>query len=193
MGLLLAERQPKPGVEERRIGRGHKREVPRPAPVHPPLGDGGVQVADILGLVDGMARQLDPAVLPPYRLIARRADQVAGEPPVAHGRRPGRAGGMPEHVDLGPSGLGLLEGRREQLLRRPVAAMPIGEEDGGRCQVLLAERPDLERHSGSIPFHAGTRTVRAPGVPPRMTLRRRTSFVVDVSWMAPSGLARTST
>ena len=130
----------------------------------------------------------------PRRLVAGR--RRAGS------RRAGRRGRPPRPVVpsarqsasiSSPGGLGLLVRRREQRLGRAVAAVPIGEEDGGGRKVLLAEWPHLERHSGSMPFHAGTRTVRAPGVPPRMTLRRRTSFVVDVSWIAPSGLARTST
>ena len=166
--------------------------MPRPALVHPPLGDGGVEVTDILGLGDGMAGQLDPAVRAPDRLVAMRADQVAGHPSVAKPRRARGAAAPPQRLDLGPGGPGLLVGGREERLRRPVATVALGQELGGPGDVLLGEGPDLERHSGSMPFHAGTRTVRAPGVPPRITLRSRTSLVVDVSWIAPSGLARTS-
>jgi hypothetical protein len=63
-----------------------------------------------------------------------------------------------------------------------VPGTPIEASLGG-----LASYP-----SGSMPFQAGTCTVRCPRVPPRITSRSEVPLLVVVSWSSFSGLATTS-
>src|SRR5436190_4960952 len=193
VGLLLAEREPKPGIDEPLIGGGNEREVASPSGIEPGPRKSGVEVAHILRVGRGMAGVLDPGVRPPDRVVSRPAYEIANDAAVAHSDGAVRILGAPQLLDLAAGGVRRFIRRRQKRLGRTMAAVPLGEEHRRGGQVLLFERPNLDPHSGSIPFQAGTWTVRAPGVPPRLTLRRRTSFAAEVSWIAPSGFARTST
>ena len=154
--LLLPEREPKPGIHETCVGRRHHREVARAAGVEPALGDGGVEVADVLGVGGGVAGVLDPGVRTPHGVVARRPDKVRHDAAVAQRDDAIRTLGAPQLLDLGASGVRLLKGRRQKRLGHTVAAVPLGEEHRRGGQVLLSEGEDLERHSASMPFQAGT-------------------------------------
>ena len=87
-----------------------------------------VEVAHVLRLLDGVAGRLDPDVRAPHRVVARRADEVADEPPVA---QPGGArGGLaaPDALQLLARRGRLLVARREQRLGLAVARVAGREQ-----------------------------------------------------------------
>ncbi len=83
MRVLLAEAESKPGVHEARVVRRHECVLARSSFVDPASCCPGVEVAEVLGLLDRVPRELDPDVLAPDLDVARGADQVADDSPVA--------------------------------------------------------------------------------------------------------------
>ena len=87
MGVLLSEADARPGAEQAIVVRGSDRVVAHVPLVDPARGRGAVEVAEILRLLDGVAGELDPDVVAPDRVRARRAEQVADRAAVAEGNR----------------------------------------------------------------------------------------------------------
>ena len=83
--LLMPEPEPKPGVDERSIGRRHHRVVQREAVCDPALRGRRVEVAHELGIRDCVARRLHPHVRAPAR-VARSADDEPCDIPVDQAR-----------------------------------------------------------------------------------------------------------
>ena len=91
--------------------------------------------------------------------------------PVLRGERGPGVRVVPGHIGHARAGPGMTR------------ASPGSTLTPGNADPALASQP-----SGSMPFTPGTRTVRWPGLPPRMTLRSETSLLVSVScrtWLWP--------
>ncbi len=144
MRVLVAEREPEPGADQVVVVRGHQRVVRGAALVDPAGGGRGVQVADVLGLLDRVSGGLDPDVLAPGPARLGGAEQVADDPAVADRHRAGRVVAREERGDLGLARGGVLEPLGEQGLVEPVPAVPLGEQPAGVGQVALVEREQLE-------------------------------------------------
>ena len=65
VSMLSAEPEPKPGVDERVVGGGNDHVMPGPALFDPDFGDGGIEIAHIFRLFDGVAGGTDPDVRAP--------------------------------------------------------------------------------------------------------------------------------
>ena len=105
--VLVAEREPEPGPDHRRVVRRDDHVVRGAALVDPAGGRRGVQVAQVLGLLGGHAGGLDPQVGAPRVARLRGAEQVADDPAAAD--RDG-AGGVVErehggHLRLADGGV----------------------------------------------------------------------------------------
>ena len=82
VGVLLSEREPEPGVDERRIGGGNDGVVPGASRLHPGPRHVCVQIADGLRLCHGVPGVLDPPVRAPdlRRSWATRPDTRPARP-----------------------------------------------------------------------------------------------------------------
>ena len=163
--MLLAEPDPEPGVDERRVGRGDDRVVARRARVDPAGRRRAVQVADDLGLGDGVAGALDPDVRSPRRDRAG-AEQVADDRAAAEGdgaRRPILGG---QRLDRDPRHGRILEARGQPRLDQPLGAW--------RSASSRAASSMCSSRNGRISSRAAahvSRPCRWPTGPARMTRR----------------------
>src|SRR5438093_9203480 len=98
--MLLAEADAEPRLDECRIRRRNECVLARASLLDPARRGFGVQVAEILGLLDRVAGELDPHVLPPDRVLAGRGDQVADDAAVAHRRGARGSPDAPRLLDL---------------------------------------------------------------------------------------------
>src|SRR5262249_53061452 len=142
VSLLLCEADPRPRVDER-TARGEEHVVAITPLLDPACCRVAVEVARVLGLLHGVARELDPDVLAPDVHFARCAAHIADE---AAASQSGRAG----CVSRAPRGLELLErsGRvlvalRQQRLGLAMARVPRREEACGLVEMLVGEGDDL--------------------------------------------------
>ena len=147
--MLVPKAEPEPCVDERGVGRRDHRVV-RGAALHDPALRGrGVEVADQLGLADGMPGRRDPDVRAPA-LVERSAEEEA-EDPVAGDRDDARgAVSGADALDLGPRTGRSLVGGVETGLDAPLRLVSRGEEPGRCLEVLVRELDDggAGRHRG---------------------------------------------
>jgi hypothetical protein len=98
--MLSAEPEPKPGVDERLVGRGDDHVVPGPALFDPVLSCGGVEVPYVFRLLDGVGGGFDPDVRAPDVVGAPRAEQVTDDLAVPQRGRSRGAFARPQRSDL---------------------------------------------------------------------------------------------
>jgi hypothetical protein len=103
-----------------------------------------------------VAGEVDPDVRGPPLVLALGAEQVPGDLAVCDRDGAARVFRLPGSGDLVR---GRLDGSQERL-RRAMALVPLLEEPGGRLDVGVFERPDLDRGRPSLP--ARIRPRRAP-------------------------------
>jgi hypothetical protein len=103
-----------------------------------------------------VAGEVDPDVPGPPLVLAQGAEQVCDDLAVRGGDGAARVFRLPGSCDLVR---GRLDGSQERL-RRAMALVPLLEELGGRLDVGVFERPDLDRCRPSLP--ARIRLLRAP-------------------------------
>ena len=115
--------------------------------VDPALRRRGVEVAQVLRLLDRVAGELDPDVRTPELVALAHADQVADGASVAERDDARRAVEREQRLDLGPCRRRILVLGREQRLGSPVGALALGEQLAGRVQELVGKWSNLEaRH-----------------------------------------------
>src|SRR5207253_8263487 len=144
--LLLSEAEAKPALDERRLACRHLGEVERPPLVEPLGRSGRVRVTHVLGLLERLARIVDPHVLPPDVAVARDPEQIADQAAAAKARRACRIS-APKFLHLLARRGRLLEARRQQWLDCAVTLVSRGEELRGLVQLLLGKWSNLDaRH-----------------------------------------------
>ena len=152
MDVLVAEPEPKPGVDQHGIRGGNHRVVRGEAVVDPAGRGGGVEVADELRAVGRLPGRVDPDVRAPGRL-ARPPEQEARDPAVEHGGRARRALDVAQLVDLPARHIGVFVAGVEAGLDEPLRPVSLREQPRGAVEVLFAERDDGGRAGGGRVGH----------------------------------------
>jgi hypothetical protein len=145
VSLLLAEAEPEPGVDERRVGCGNEHVVTGASLLDPQCGGEGVEVANLLGLLlHCKTGELDPHVLAPDLRSAWSPDQVADQAAAAKRCGPGGAVRTPVALQLLASLRGCFVTLREERLHAPIACMARRQEPCRVVEVLVGEGDDFE-------------------------------------------------
>ena len=115
----------------------------RPSLLDPAGSRSAVQVAEVLGLLDRVPRELDPDVLAPDLDVARRADQVAHDSSVAQPRGAGSALRAPGRLDLFACGGGVFIALRQGRLGLAVVGVTGREQPRRIVEMRVGKGDDL--------------------------------------------------
>ena len=144
--MLGAEREPEPCVDELVVRRRDECVMAIPALIDPVRGGDAVEVADDLGLLDGMAGGLDPDVGAPDRVVAPDTEQIADDLTIAHRDRARGPLGLPDRLDLGSKvDVGRSSGSASRCRVHGAAEQP-----GGVIEMVLRKRLNLHARASAF-------------------------------------------
>ena len=139
--VLVAEAEPEPRVDERRVGRRDHGVVGGEPVVDPAGGGHGVEVTHQLRVDGRVAGGVDPHVRAPA-FLPWPSEQEADDRAVGHGGDARAALPVKKLLDLAPRRIGVLVSDVQPGLDMPVGSMASREQRCGTVEMVVGERDD---------------------------------------------------